>query len=311
MFIIYFVGGLYCIYSLIRNSSIVDTTLKYCFGTYGQHVHNNNNNNNAELKDSIDIYPIYSVLDELYSALDHVYYEESKSAVQFLLLLIISSHEKLVQEQILFQKFLYQNRNRILSAGLSPPLGIFKSQSSSSIDVPLVAVWLTSLSKWELETFHNMRRIFNKLQKEKDDINDITDKRFLNDSNNLLNERKVREDEYLTAMSCDMKTRMDLRILNFTDYLNDTEKYRFALVMDDWFHRIDFNVEEEDSELYKKFLLAFKREHDQTATYARTVLQEIESVQRDCRYGEYGREYQFVDSSFEPNDTSIGQGKQV
>ena len=45
---------------------------------------------------------------------------------------------------------------------------------------------------------------------------------------------------------------------------------------------------------------------DETAAYARSLLAEIEAGQKDCRFGEYGRAYQFVDSGFFPNETSLG-----
>lgn len=112
-------------------------------------------------------------------------------------------------------------------------------------------------------------------------------------------------------MSIDMNIRLEQRIESFTESLNDSEKDRFYALQNDWFYRIDIQVSEEDETLYSKFQIVFRSDKDETATYARTVLSEIEAVQRDCRYGEYGREYQFVDSSFEPCDNSIGQGTKL
>lgn len=118
----------------------------------------------AELKEHIDTFPIYSNLEELYTAIDHAYYEESRAAVHFLLLLIVASDNKLLQQQILFQKFLHQSRERLRGIGISPPGEIFKSQSCSSIDIPLVAVWLSTLSEREVESFHVLWNGFRKAQ---------------------------------------------------------------------------------------------------------------------------------------------------
>lgn len=58
---------------------------------------------------------------------------------------------------MLFQKFLRENRFKLLSNGIAPPAEIFASSSFASIDIQLVAVWLLSLADDERERFHLLK----------------------------------------------------------------------------------------------------------------------------------------------------------
>eukprot|EP00596_Hydrurales_sp_CCMP1899_P010910 CAMPEP_0119053988 /NCGR_PEP_ID=MMETSP1177-20130426/74774_1 /TAXON_ID=2985 /ORGANISM="Ochromonas sp, Strain CCMP1899" /LENGTH=132 /DNA_ID=CAMNT_0007034083 /DNA_START=91 /DNA_END=486 /DNA_ORIENTATION=+ len=91
--------------------------------------------------------------------------------------------------------------------------------------------------------------------------------------------------------------------------LNYTEKDVVTSCKDVWMNDNYCDVESSDMELYERFREAVLNDIDSSVVYGRQVMAEIEAVQRECRYGEYGRQYQYVDSTFEPSDDSLGQGQ--
>ena len=93
-------------------------------------------------------------------AIDFVAAEETRAAVHLTMLTMVSAEAKLQREKVLFQKFLRENRFRLASNGITPPAEIFSSASFSSIDIPLVAVWLSTLSSEERELPHAQSVLF-------------------------------------------------------------------------------------------------------------------------------------------------------
>jgi hypothetical protein len=85
-------------------------------------------------------------LPELDAALDREFYEETRCVIHLQLLMLTASDARLCREKILFQKFLRENRFKLMSNGISPPANVFRTSSFASIDIPLVAVWLLSLT---------------------------------------------------------------------------------------------------------------------------------------------------------------------
>lgn len=73
------------------------------------------------LADYIDYPSILTRVTEIDKALDFTYKEETRCAIHFLLMLLISADSKLQREQVLFQKFLRENRFRLASNGITPP----------------------------------------------------------------------------------------------------------------------------------------------------------------------------------------------
>lgn len=62
-----------------------------------------------------------------------------------------------VLKQTVFQKFLRENRFKLISNGVAPPLRVFSSSSYASIDNRLVAVWLSTLHRDERARFHALK----------------------------------------------------------------------------------------------------------------------------------------------------------
>jgi hypothetical protein len=84
------------------------------------------------------------------------------------------------------------------------------------------------------------------------------------------------------------------------------EKQRFLQRKDVWCNDPDCFVDVKETDLYKRFKSACLSPRDEVTEHIHQKLTEIEAAQIDTRLGEYGRTYQFVDSSFPPNEYSIG-----
>ena len=108
-----------------------------------------NNRNYTLLSEHIETKDIMERFGDYDKAIDFVAAEETRAAVHLTMLTMVSAEAKLQREKVLFQKFLRENRFRLASNGITPPAEIFSSASFSSIDIPLVAVWLSTLSSEE------------------------------------------------------------------------------------------------------------------------------------------------------------------
>jgi hypothetical protein len=93
---------------------------------------------------------------------------ESKCHVHFQLLVAVATEAKLRREQVLLQKFLRNYRFSLISNGIGPPDTIFSTASYSSIDLKLVALWLSSLTPDERGRFQVLRERFAREQAQKD-----------------------------------------------------------------------------------------------------------------------------------------------
>eukprot|EP01037_Dinobryon_pediforme_P036417 gene36417-43353_t len=106
-------------------------------------------------------------------------------------MMIVDADAKLNREQVLFQKFLRENRFRLASNGITPPAEIF-----SSINIPLVAVWMSTLTEDEVERFRALKSSFSEEQKAKDEMVDAADYAIFSDARNLDNERMAKDREW-------------------------------------------------------------------------------------------------------------------
>jgi hypothetical protein len=202
------------------------------------------------------------VLDE---ELDHSFYEETRCIIHFQLLLLNAADARLSREKILFQKFLRENRFKLMSNGINPPPSIFKTSSFASIDIPLVAVWLLSLTPEERARFHALKASFNDEMERMDAIVDAED------AQSKLQQRSVRE-AWKPLEDAQCRKRMQ-------------EFYARRLRREDEGISLDAN-------------------QDEALVNAQEVLLEIESG-FSCVPGAYGRALQFVDREFPPDETSV------
>ncbi|EEY65507.1 uncharacterized protein PITG_02997 [Phytophthora infestans T30-4] len=217
-----------------------------------------------------DLVELLLQLPELDAALDRAFYEETRCVIHLQLLMLTASDARLSREKILFQKFLRENRFKLMSNGISPPANVFRTSSFASIDIPLVAVWLLSLTPESRARFHALKAAFNQEMERTDTIVDAEDRAALVAQKELREHWAPRE-----AEQC--RQRMQ-------EFLARRLRRESEGIL----------TEEEES----------NHGYDEGLVNAREALLEIESGY-SCVPGEFGRSLQFVDREFPPDTTSL------
>lgn len=297
-------GKLYSIFKYAQSQPRLKFLQQPWLNTYDEH---GNSKNNVALSEPMDVVGMLAMFTDLDKGMQHTYFEETRCAIHFLLLLMVAADANLQREQVLFQKFLRENRFRLASNGISPPSEIFSSSSFASINIPLVAAWLSTLSSEERERFHLLKAAFSDEQKIRDEAIDHADYEESCEGLFLQQERRHRELEMSEKMSTAIAFQQEQRIQAFAETLQGGDKKVFAAKREIWVHDPECFVMQKDEELYEKFKAACFQETDEAVEYARKTMAEIEAAQKDCHIGEYGRVYQFVDSEFMPSEASIGE----
>ncbi|KAE9035636.1 hypothetical protein PR001_g9224 [Phytophthora rubi] len=217
-----------------------------------------------------DLVELLLQLPEFDAALDREFYEETRCVIHLQLLMLTASDARLSREKILFQKFLRENRFKLMSNGISPPANVFRTSSFASIDIPLVAVWLLSLTPEARARFHALKAAFNEEMERTDAIVDAEDRAA------LVAQKELRE--YWAPREADQcRQRMQ-------EFLARRLRRESEGIL----------TEEEES----------KPGYDEGIVNAREALLEIESGY-SCVPGEFGRSLQFVDREFPPDTTSL------
>jgi hypothetical protein len=331
-------GGWFALFKYAQNDPYLRCLQQPWLNTYDE---NGNNKNVVILSEPLGLSTLLQSFRDLDKALNYSYFEETRCAIHFLLLLMIHADSKTEREKILFQKFLRDNRFKLASMGITPPKEIFASDSFSSMSLPLVSSWLLSLNPHELTQFHSLKNDFMTIERERDEAIDNDDYRVSLDSVVLKKERAGLDAERSKKLQEKVTAYQMEKVQSFMDSLTATERKVFVQRRDVWLKDADCAVDIKDEELYNKFREACMKGSDERLDYTRLVcyrlfslvlllylnyrpfindshlllfmlcchrymLSEIEAAQVDCRVGEYGRTYQYVDSTFFPSEVSIG-----
>ena len=258
---------------------------------------------------SIDSRKILKELTDLDSALDKRYGEEMRAIVHFLLMLVNACDARLKHQKVNFQKFLRENRFKLLSNGIKPPKDIYGSSGGrrSNIDVALVATWLSGLTPEERERFHMLRATFDIELSGREKECDRLDAQRSAAALALRERLREREEKNCAARYEKLKVLRANRLENWKrDNLDDAERSRFRELQVKWMNDPNVNVEAEDSRLRQKFEQVVMVKTDEGTLEARNFLREVESGDKYCRPGKSGRMYQFHDPDFASNSYSIG-----
>ena len=149
------------------------------------------NTEDDTLIDSMRYMKSISALD---AELDGEFYEETRCIIHFQLLVLHAAEARLSREKVTFPKFLQDKRFQLLSMGIKLPSAIFKTNSFASIDIPLVAVWLMSLTVEERERFNTLKSDFSKEIMNRDEMIDEQDKNSRVEQEEHVSFLKQRED---------------------------------------------------------------------------------------------------------------------
>ena len=256
-----------------------------------------------ELTDPCQLLVGLSRLSDLDAAILHTFREEYRCAVHFLTLLQVSAESKLTRERILFQKFLRENRFRLASNGVLPPPEIFSSSSYASVDLALVAVWLSSLSVEEYERFQILKEAFSEEQKSKDKAIDEEDFQLTFNALALERERESRDDDMSRKLRQGLVHRLEQRVRLWAEKLTPGDqvwifsllslhliddvkillfKLKFEVKREEWLGNADCKVDLELRPLYKRFREAIMGDAEEATEYARQVLQEVIFLSSTC-----------------------------
>ena len=111
---------------------------------------------------------------------------------------------------------------------------IFFSESFASINIPLVAVWMSTLTEDEVERFRALKSSFSEEQKAKDEMVDAADYAIFSDARNLDNERMAKDREWAELLDRHVLMQKEERYTEFAnslqgnnnDYFNN--RFRFT-----------------------------------------------------------------------------------
>jgi len=212
-------------------------------------------------------------LPVLHRCLDYQYREEMRAFAHFCLLVIQAADEHLAREGIRFQQFLREYRFKLLANDITPPRRIFTSKSYATIDVNLVASWLSSLTVEQKTTFDQLKATFTKDIQHQISNQIDEDEEEQEQADELAHERAHREYEMNCRRYEELQRRREQR-----ERENRVLEYGADEVLE--------NVNE--------------------------TLAEIASKGKDSQPGSKQRKFQFVDPQFPHDTTSLGdcQGAQ-
>jgi hypothetical protein len=140
-----------------------------------------------------DVLPVYMRLTKLDRALEREYHDEIRCIVHFQVLTLVACLSRLEKEKVLFQRFLRENRFKLLANGVKPPDDIFASSSHASIDIQLVANWLQRLTPEQKERFQQLKGRFSQEMDEREHLQDMDDAKMVSDAEALALVRRQRE----------------------------------------------------------------------------------------------------------------------
>lgn len=260
----------------------------------------------------LDSQAVLLKLPGLDDALSCEFHEELRCVIHLWVLLIVAADGRLRREKVLFQKFLRENRFKLLSNGIAPPKNIFSSASFASINIRLVAVWLSTLTPEERERFHLLKAKFSEEQAARDALLDQHLAQAQAEERALLARRAAREDDMCRRRYKELLARREARMSKWVATLPQEQQRAFlSKYKAVWMKNQVAKVPPEDEDLYKAFLQAVtlqggQGQGDEALACAREALQELEAAERSCKPGQFGRSFQFHDPDFPQGPSSLG-----
>ena len=134
----------------------------------------------------LDSLPFLTSLPTQNMKMDKEYFEETRMCLHFQALVIVASQARLTSEGVLFQRFLRENRFKLLANGINPPSDIFQSRSFASVNVQVVAQWLLRLTPEQRERFQQLKQRFSNELEDREIMRDIEDAGMRSDAENYL-----------------------------------------------------------------------------------------------------------------------------
>ncbi|CAM9325405.1 unnamed protein product, partial [Ectocarpus sp. 12 AP-2014] len=245
--------------------------------------------------------------------------EELMCMMHFQILVLLSAEARLQREAsrrgprllsgILFRKFLKENHFKLLSNGIVPPNTVFSSASFASVNIPMMAVWLTGLTGEERERFQALRRKFSEIQSDRDRAVIEADEACDKAAAELEKGREARSNKMAAKQRETFARRRAERADAWTEQLAIQDQQMFTSLRAQWLKHDNVTVHPTHKLLREGFEREVLLHGEELETNARESLEDIESQGRGCRPGAYGRKLQYADPDFPPDNSSVGNAQ--
>ncbi|CAM9221450.1 unnamed protein product, partial [Hapterophycus canaliculatus] len=235
--------------------------------------------------------------------------DELMCMMHFQILVLLSAEARLQREGILFRKFLKENHFKLLSNGIVPPKTVFSSTSFASVNIPMMAVWLSGLTGEERERFQMLRRKFSEVQSDRDRAVIEADEACDRAAKELAKGREARSNKMAEKQREAFGRRREERADAWFEQLPIQDQQTFAGLKVQWLKHDNITVHPSNKLLRESFENEVLLHGEEVQTNARESLEDIESQGRGCRPGAYGRKLQFADPDFPPDNSSVGNAQ--
>lgn len=233
---------------------------------------------------------------------------ELKALARFHLLVLSAADAHLTYEKAQFEKFVRENRFKLLSNGVAPPRGFVEAASSAALNMRLVASWLESLDEDQRERFHLLQENFKAEQRDYETDVDQRDRGEVQAAIKLTLERLERERVMFDRRASDCTARRSKRTQRWVASLTLDERDRFITGLQKlWEGKPDCHVQPADEQLRASYEFHVLLNNDETVGNCRERLSELEAGELDC-YPSKSRKgaLQFIDPDFQPGLVALG-----
>ena len=259
----------------------------------------------AKTEGAVDSRDMLKSLPKYDGGLDRRYSEELRCCISFVMSLVNSCDTRLKHQKVNFQKFVRENRFKLLSNAIAPPKEVYSGKSG--FDVALVATWLCGLTPEERERFHLLRVAFNKELISREKALDYENEQRMKRARELRESLAPKEEENCKKRFEKFKVERQNRMEKWKGNLSDGERERFRHLQISWMSNPTVDVADNDAALRQKFEQHVLTKTDEGTMAAREFLKAVEAGDKFCRPGKFGRIFQFHDPDFLPNHITLGR----
>lgn len=254
----------------------------------------------VKLSSPMDHLALSSRINEQDEQLESCYAEEMRLGATFLINLVITCDAAFQNKELVFRKFFYEYRVRLLSDGLHIPSHAFVSDSLYSLNLRLALIWMKSLSQAKMKLFQSYYLQFISTQAD-------LDRDSLEDNNmyfqDMLHDDRVRSMKEATYVETLQKAQVKVfirRLQHYVNRLNDADAIPFRQKQQEWVIDGRIIVPVQDRDLYETFIEAVKLDDDMITDYCKFELSETLNTGVNCSEDIGGRIRQFQDPMFLP-----------
>ena len=252
------------------------------------------------LSSSMDTYTASSRISEVDSMIRSCYSEETRLGASFWINLATVIEAALKNKEIVFRKYFYEYRVRLLSDGVHIPSQVFVSDSPYTLNVQLALTWMKSLSHRKVMIFQrHYLQFISRLEQLDELVKNANDAYF----RDLLRDGQTKcekESMFIKELQRRQTAVFTRRLQHYVDRLSEADADLYKQKQQEWIVNDRIIVPLEDKDLYEAFIEAVKLDDDLVVDYCKFEL--FEALNSDASRLEDGggRTRQFCDPLFHP-----------